>query len=455
MSTPPAVADGNYNGKRMIGISLALLGWIYCLVNLYVTRHKFDMGLDFRAVYGSTRCIIAGCHPYYFADMRAQFLQHGGSIAEALTQKRGPFVPFYVGYPPPTLFYLVPFALLPWPLAWYVFMGIAIALYTIAIVLFADLGSEYVPIAASLCLGYFLAVEHDIVMLGQPTLMAAALLCIALWCLLKNRHVWLAVLTFACSLILKPHLGGLFLLYFLVATPSYRKRALQIIGLTAALCMPAILWFNTHASTRNWVQEYKTNLAGISAPGNLSDPGPKNIAENRIIDLQTIVSRYRDEPAFYNHVVWAFSAILIGVWLYPVIRRRRSQEKDILCIAAIAAFSMIPIYHRTYDSRALLILFPALAVLMRRTVWWSRVATFVTVVASFTLAEYYGKYTRPANHIVTFLANHLALQTMVVHVVPLILLGITIFYLAVLYLSPPSLALDAENVPGRLEEAFD
>lgn len=454
MSAPRMVTARSFPGGRLIGFVLVLLGGMYCLGRLYATRNSFThyLGVDFRAVYGSSRCLIAGCNPYNSVDMRTQFLAHGGSLAEADTPQYGPFQPHYVGYPPSALFYLAPFALLPWPLAWKVFLCVGIGLYAIAALLFADLCSEYVPIAASACLGYFLAVEHDIVMLGQPTLLAAALLSIGVWCLVKNRCPRLGVLSFALSLALKPPLGGLFLLYFLIATPSYRKRALQVIGLTVILCLPALLWFSQHFATRNWVQDYKANLSGISAPGKISDPGPQNKSENLIIDLQTIVSRYRDEPSFYNPAVWIFSATVIAVWIYPVRRLRPSLEKDILCIAVIATFSMLPVYHRSYDSRALLILFPALAVLMKRTVWWGRTAAILTVLASFVLSEWYSRGTRPASRVALYLKHSLILQTAVVHIVPLILLAISAFYLVVLYVSPRALALDNEVVPARIEE---
>jgi len=441
---------------RFIGLLLVLLGGLYCLGRLYQTHDNFThyLGVDFRAVYGSTRCLIAGCNPYQATEIRTQFLLHGGSVAEAdpPPPQYGPFEPYYVGYPPPALFYLAPFALLPWPLAWFVFLAVGILLYAIAVMLFADLCSEYVPIAASACLAYFIAVEHDIVMLGQPTLLAASLLCIGVWCLLKNRRPRLGVLSFALSLLLKPHLGGLFLLYFLLAAPSYRKRALQIIGLAVILSLPALSWFSTHAATRNWLQDYKTNLVGISAPGKASDPGPQNQSENLIISLQSLVSRYRDQPSFYNPVVWIFSAIFVCVWIYPDLRRRPSQEKDILCLACIAAFSMLPVYHRSYDSRALLILFPALALLLQRTIWWGRAATVLTLFASFVLSEWYSKHTHPNNHIVRSSHDHLIVQTTIVHIVPLVLLGISIFYLALLYVAPQPLALRSDIGPHTIEE---
>jgi len=452
MSTLSASEAGTYNRKRMLGFVLVLLGGAFCLMHLYAIHTKLTrfLGIDFQAVYSSSRCVIAGCNPYYFEDMKAQFVHQGGTISEALIPPSGgPFQPHYVGYPPPTLLLYVPFALLRWPLAWFVYMGIAISLYCLAVALFADLCSEYVPVAASACLGLFLAVEWLIVELGQPTLLAASLLCIGVWCLLKDRCPRLGVLSFALSLVLKPPLGGLFLLYFLFATRTYRKRAWQVIGLTVVLCIPGVLWFSAHSATRNWIQDYRTNLTAIAAPGKLSDPGPQHTTENEIIDLQTIVSLYRDQPSFYNRVVWGFSAVVLAIWLYPVLRLPPSQEKDILCLAAIAAFSMLPIYHRVYDSRALLILFPALALLIQRTRWWGIAAAVVTVLLTISLADSYTAHSRPLSPLADHLRNHRLLQISLIHTAPLLLLAVTIFYLAALYVFAPSLARNSEIAPHR------
>jgi hypothetical protein len=444
MSDLSAPETSAYKRKRMLGLLLVLLGGLLCLLRVYANRHlehKY-MGIDFRAVYGSTRCVVAGCNPYYFADMRAQFLAHGGSLAEALTPTYGPFMPHYVGYPPPTLFYLVPFVLLNWPLALFVFMGVSIALYAIAALLFADLCSEHVPLAANVCLALFLASSGEIVKLGQPTLLAAALACIGLWCLLKDRCPWVGVVSFALSMVFKPHLGAIFLLYFLLATKTYRKRALQIIGLTIVLSIPSLLWFAHNDATRHWIQDYRENIAGIATPGNLSDPGPRHKGENHITDLQTLISVYRDEPSFYNHVAWAISAVVLAGWLYVIVKRPPSREKDLLCIAGLAAFSMLPIYHRLYDCRIFLVLFPPLALLMQRSLWWGRAATVVTVWTIYVTSDFYT--VNSETRFVQILERFPLIHGPAMRALTLTLLGVTLFYLAVLYLSPPELALETE-----------
>jgi hypothetical protein len=436
LATPDARA---LHKKRLLGLLLVLLGGLLCLTRVYLNRHLEQkyMGVDFRAVYGSTRCIVAGCRPYFNEDMRQQFLAQGGSLAEALTPTYGPFMPHYVGYPPQTLFYLVPFALLRWPLALFAFVGVSIALYAIAALLFADLCSKYVPLAANVCMALFIASSGEIVKLGQPTLIAAALCCIGVWCILRDRLPWVGVIAFAFSAVFKPQLGALFVLYFLLASPTYRKRALQIIGLAIVLTVPALLWFATHDSTRNWLPEYRENIVGIATPGNLSDPGPQHRGENHITDLQTLISVYRDEPAFYNHVAWAISAVLLAAWLYVILKRPPSKEKDLLCIAGLAAFTMLPIYHRLYDCRIFLVIFPALALLMQRSLWWGRAALAITLWMTYVASDFYT--VNSETRFVQILERYPLIHGPAMRALTLTLLALTLFYLLILYRNPPEL----------------
>jgi hypothetical protein len=105
-----------------------------------------------------------------------------------------------------------------------------------------------------------------------------------------------------------------------------------------------------------------------------------------------------------------------------------------------------------YDSRALLILFPAIAVLLRRTVWWGWAATALTLLVSLVLTGWYTKRTDPVDHAVQALARHPAVYLVIVHLAPFVLLAVTIFYLIVLYVYPPGLAGEAELMHNRIEE---
>jgi hypothetical protein len=85
-----------------------------------------------------------------------------------------------------------------------------------------------------------------------------------------------------------------------------------------------------------------------------------------IANLQTIVSIFRDDAAFENQVVWVAFGCLFIVWAYITVRARAGMEKDLLGVASIAVMSLLPIYHRHYDARLLVLIFPAMALLTTR-----------------------------------------------------------------------------------------
>jgi hypothetical protein len=356
--------------RRYLGICLALLGW---LIHSAISLHRYPApyaGVDFRAVYASSRCEIAGCDPFSESETMAEFLRQGGTLAEAGPPPTyGPFLPNMAGYPPTTLLYVLPITALRWPLALHVWLAFSIAIYGFAVILFADMCADYSPLAANLCLGFFLLWGAVALVVANPSVPAVGMCCIGTLCLLKRRYEVPGVLLFALSLVFKPHLGYM-IMFYLLLTKVYRKRALQIIGATIALYVPPLVWVSLQANTKHWYSEYSANLKAIAMRGRLSDPGPTNSDSPNIVDLQSVVSVIKDDRAFYNHVVWAFCLVLLAVWVVLVLRLRDGRSKDLLSLASACAFTLLPFYHRSGDTLLLLLTFPALALLISRSRVW-------------------------------------------------------------------------------------
>jgi hypothetical protein len=76
--------------------------------------------------------------------------------------------------------------------------------------------------------------------------------------------------------------------------------------------------------------------------------------------------------------------LFLAAWLVPMIRLREGLRKHALAVAAIACLALMPVYHRQYDSRMLLLVFPAVAVLLahRRDREWGLAALGLTAVAT-------------------------------------------------------------------------
>ena len=360
---------------RWFSLVLVFAGCVLFAVRGYRDQRTTLQSFDFKPVYSGARCLLDGCDPYSSPAIEREFLAHGGPPNDLR-----PFRPFNANYPPSALALVVPLALLPfWP-AHLVWLALSAGLFSLAALLIADVcirlladGSAAVTIGVSLLIAVFMATSTMLLMLAQPAGVALGMLGIGVWCLLRGRLPALGVVCFALSLTLKPHLGALLWLFFLLARTSarepgparlYRRRALEIAAATVMFSLPGILWASVKPASARWPAELRHNLAGIAAHGNASDPGPANDEAHDITNLQAAFSVLRDEPRFYDAVSWAISGLLFLLWGVAVVRAPASLGRDVLGIAVAAGLTLLPIYHRQYDTRLLLLVFPAVAFLL-------------------------------------------------------------------------------------------
>ena len=187
------------------------------------------------------------------------------------------------------------------------------------------------------------------------------------------------ILCLAVSLALKPHDAGLVWLYFLLAGGAYRKRALQTLAATIAISLPAVLWVGQVSP--HWIQELHSNVLTLSVHGGLLDPGPASTGSHgldMLVSLQAGLSVFWDDPRFYNLASYLVCAPLVLAWGWVTLRTRPSARNAWLALAAIAALSMLPVYHRQVDARLLLLTVPACAMLWAEGGRIGRLALAVT-----------------------------------------------------------------------------
>jgi hypothetical protein len=203
-----------------------------------------------------------------------------------------------------------------------------------------------------------------ILQLGNGSGLAVTLCIVAAWCFFKERYELVSVFCFALGLALKPQEIGLIWLFFLLAGGTFRRRAWQISGVASILVVLSILWVS-HVSP-HWIQEWRANIASTTAHGDLNDPGPTsigNVATGMNVSLQSVISFFWDEPHIYNPAAYLLAGSLILIWCVITFRSRLDEEGRWLAIGSMAALSMLPIYHRQYDTKLLLLAIPACAVL--------------------------------------------------------------------------------------------
>lgn len=431
---------------RRDGLYLMLLGSLMFLFFPGVTLNYLSS--DFKGLYYPARCLIQHGDPYSKSDVLP--IYQGDKANHPLDPENVRLVATQYVYQPTALFFTVPFAMLPWGSAHLLWMGLIYGSLIFASFLVWNLGTDYAPIVSGVLIGFLLANSELLVVTGNAAGIAISLCVVGVWCFLRERFVFAGILCFALSLTLKPHDTGLVWLYFLLAGGVYRKRALQTLVTTAALSLPVVLW--VWQVSPHWIQELSSTLSAYSVHGGLNDPGPASTGAHNLgmmLNLQTIISFFRDDPSVYNPVSYLICGLLLLVWIFVVVRSRPSPKSAWLALAAIATLTLLPVYHRQSDTKLLLLTVPACTMLWAEGGRIGRLALLVTS-AGFVLTGdmlwifFFGILNNLHLHPTRLVGE--VLIAVQVFPVPLILLVMSVFYLWV-YVRSCGAGLDEECLP--------
>jgi hypothetical protein len=420
--------------SRRDGLYLLLLGCVVFLalgtVLAVGAPHPVS---DYRFVYNSARCLFQNVDPYNVRDFQRVFLADGGDLGSGLFRNQYSEMSQYMYLP--TSFIVAPLALLPWGLA-LTFWSILIAIiFILASFLMWRAGADHSPVVSGFLIGLVLASSELLLIVANPVGIVVGLCIIAAWCFVEDRFAFAGVAYLAVSLMLKPHDAGLVWLYFLLAGGIYRRRALQTLLVTFGLSVPILAWV-TYVSP-HWLRELRSNLQILSAHGHLNDPGPSSMAGHGIamvIDLQSVISLFKDDPRVYNPISYFICGLLLVIWAIATVRSRPSPVKIWLALAAIAPLTMLPVYHRLGDAKLLLLTVPACAVLWAEggLIAWLAVALSLAgflVTGELQWAAFFGLL--KSVHISANWLSGPLLIGLQVFPVPLTLFVLSAFYLSV------------------------
>ena len=82
-----------------------------------------------------------------------------------------------------------------------------------------------------------------------------------------------------------------------------------------------------------------------------------------VINLQTVFSVFRDDPGFYNPITYVLFWSALDYMDCPYLAPRLTETIAWFALAPMTALSMLPIYHRVYDAKLLLLAIPACCIL--------------------------------------------------------------------------------------------
>jgi len=414
--------------QRTALVCLLLSCGVSVFLGFYLERNMHDVMLDFKGIYYGTRCLFQHADPYKPGEPLRAYMADGERLLpneDGLRQN----LTWDVYFPAASIF-IAPFAMLPWGTAHLLWISFTAGSLIFAAFLIWNFGADFAPIISVGLICLILANSEILFLLGNTAGIVVSLCVVAVWCFLRERFIWAGILCLAFSLAIKPHDAGLVWLYFLLAGGIYRKRALQTLLATTVLAVLAILWVAPIAP--HWMQELHSNI--LTACG-LNDPvfaSAVRIGPCMIINLQSAIYIFRDDPRVYNLVSYLVCGALLLVWSVSTLRSRFSQRRAWLALAAVVPLTLLVTYHRPYDAKLLLLTVPACALLWSegKPIRW--IALLVTTAGIVSTADIpltiLLTLTRNL-HISTVALSGQLLTVLLMRPIPLILLAMAIFYL--------------------------
>ncbi len=334
---------------------------------------------DFVPVYTGARCLLDGCDPYDTTQLEQQFFQGGGLRGELPSWQID--VPVY---PPSTFLVLSPLALLQFPFArlvWFLLNG---CLFVIAAGLVHSICPSSHRWLATVLVSFILVTAAILLVLAQPAVLAIALLAIGSYLFLRGRLLGLGAGLLMLSLAVKPQIGGFIVLYFLAQRIYWRYAAVALAG-AAAILLCAGLILGHHPRSAGWASTLRANLSATLSPGGSADPRPANHQAVGDENLQTLSSIFFADARRFNAVAYAVFLALLAAGILAARKTNAGLERHFLVLGALSVLTLMPVYHRFYDTRLLLLSIPAVVIVFGKRRLLGALIAVLTVLATVSV----------------------------------------------------------------------
>jgi len=369
------------------GFLLVCLGALmFVALGFLLLISRKDQGLDFRIAYSTARCLIEHRDPYNQGELLRVYEENGGTLPQGgIETLRSEALYIYL----PTIFVAtVPFLVFPMQVAYVVWTALASIAFLVAAAMMWDVGKQHAPLLTGALLCFYLANSGTLISTGNAASLALSLAIIGAWCILRERWNIVGILCMALSLAIKPHDAAFIWLGLVLCGGVFRRRAFESAAVTICTTLPFVV--RTWRIAPQWMQEMRAHIAILSAHGAVSDPGPATVLNRgtlTLTNLQAVFSLLRDTPAFYNAASYLVCGAIAVVAIVLTVRRQPGKNARWLGMAFAAAFTLLPVYHRQYDAKLLVLTIPACAMLWSQRSRFSRTALTVTVLGLLVTAD--------------------------------------------------------------------
>ncbi len=343
--------------------SSAALAWLFIALGFFfLLRQTFTSARiyspDFANIFAGAVCLLHGNSPYRFVSVQAALAQHGYFLTTAKTWPAS--LPLY---PPFTLALFLPLAGLGYAnaaSAFYLLTLAGCAVVCLRVLLTSSGLAEIRPVWRGLLLCLLMISPETRWALGNgnPVVLVTALL---LLCCFDTDPSWrwLRVLAFALAVLLKPQIALPFTLPLLVKPQDGWRMLLRAFAFVAVVTAAAFAWCARQPETAAWTSDLQANLALGAAAGNTMSLTEHAYVFDPRLNLAYLFGYWIGNPHLDVLLTAGVLLVLCAALCWALTRRTiRSRQQWALAVAATAALTLLPVYHRSYDALLLAMALP-------------------------------------------------------------------------------------------------
>ncbi len=344
-----------------IRLALCLFGLAVLIFFVVGAKRTFGgvKSQDFVPVYAGCRCFLNSCNPYSIDDLERSFLEGGGRRVD----QAGWYAEMPI-YPPSSLLLLAALGILPYQVARIVWFALNGTVFVTGCLLSAYLSDSRDRALNILLAAVVLIGSTALPALGNPAGFSIGCLLIAVWSAFRRHDRNLFLLFLSLSLVIKPQLTIVIAAAFL-CSKTYRKQAFLGIVIACGLLAVSVAWLQLSPVQNQWMVSLKQNLSNTLLPAGSNSPTPFNRDAMRMTNLQTVFAAFTNNGILYDLLSWAFTAILASSTLLMLLPFKGTALFKTFAIAACTMITLMPVYHRTYDAKLMLLCVPAVLSLRR------------------------------------------------------------------------------------------
>lgn len=359
----------------------------FLIAGAYKSMHD---SRDFVPVYTGASCLLDRCDPYDTHQLSAEFRHRGGNDPEFLQQQWPPRTPPV--YPPASFVTALPVALFRFPIAKFLWFLLNAGLFLAATKTVLDSCPEDRLWLAVLLSAYFLIKGSFLLKSGQPAGFATSTLilgCLLIW---RGKRPILASCFLCLSLAMKPQMGGLVALFLLLRKGTRVYVAAAMAGAVLVLLAGAAV-LQLNPVDKDWVSELRQSISSSVLPGHINDPAAPEADQ---VNLGTLTAILVPDASAARYTADALSLVLIATWAFILFRSRADDRStQLLLLGSLVVYTLLPVYHRNYDTPILLLTVPPILVIVKYNNVLGYAIALLTVFTSLPILPHMIAWLKP------------------------------------------------------------